>query len=35
MIDVRAIKQEYVSQRPPVLVLAVSLEGDISPEDER
>jgi len=35
MIDVRAIAQKHVSQGPLKLVLAVSIESDIFPEDER
>ena len=35
MIEVSAIEQEHVSQRPPILVLAVGLKDNISPEDQR
>ena len=34
MIDVRAIAQEHVSQRPPVLVLAVGLERHVLTKDQ-
>jgi len=35
MVDVGLIAQEHVSQRLSVLVLAMGLEDNISPEDER
>ena len=34
-LDVGAIPQEHIGKDAPVLVLAVGLEDDISPEDER
>jgi len=33
VVDVGTVAQHYVRQRPPVLVLTVGLEDDISPED--
>ena len=33
MIDVGTIREKDIGQRPPIFVLAVSLEDDISSED--